>query len=65
MTVSTLARLSRLDRDSVDRLLAGPSLSESIADRLAVALGRHPCEIWPDWFDPVTRWVEPLRPEAQ
>lgn len=26
-------------------------LSESQADRYAVQLGKHPFEIWPEWFD--------------
>lgn len=27
------------------------SINMAIADRLAVASGAHPVEIWPDWFD--------------
>lgn len=30
------------------------------ADRLAVNLGYHPCEFWPDWFDDVTDEKVPL-----
>ena len=25
-------------------------MRESTADRVACALGRHPCELWPEWF---------------
>jgi hypothetical protein len=25
--------------------------TETVADRLAVALGYHPCRLWPEWFD--------------
>lgn len=29
-------------------------LTDETADRVAVALGRHPAEVWPDWAD---RWL--------
>lgn len=28
-------------------------LAEHHADRVAVGLGMHPCEVWPSWFDDV------------
>lgn len=34
-------------------------LSDAQADRLAVAFGRHPCELWPTWFqDAACQWCE-------
>jgi plasmid maintenance system antidote protein VapI len=49
LTVSELARQLQLDRRTVQRVCARESLSLATADRLAVACGRHPCEIWPEW----------------
>ena len=23
------------------------------ADQIAIALGQHPSELWPDWFEPI------------
>ena len=50
-TVSGLARGLGLDRSTLYRLLYRENLRYDAADHIAVALGRHPCEIWPEWFD--------------
>ena len=34
-----------VDRSTLHRLRS------DAADRIAVALGRHPSELWPQWFD--------------
>lgn len=41
----------RIDRSSLHRLLSRDQLRSDAADRIAVTLGRHPSELWPDWFD--------------
>lgn len=43
-------RLGR-DRRALQRALARPRLRAALADELAVACGRHPWEVWPEWFD--------------
>jgi lambda repressor-like predicted transcriptional regulator len=48
-----LAALLALDRRTLQRLSSRPYIRRDAADRLAVALGRHPSEIWVEWFDPV------------
>lgn len=45
-----LAELLGIDRRTVQRLPAHPRIDARRADSLAVALGKHPCEIWPEWF---------------
>jgi lambda repressor-like predicted transcriptional regulator len=34
----------------LQRVLAKRSVRSDTADRIAVALGRHPWELWPEWF---------------
>jgi hypothetical protein len=47
----------RGDRSTLHRLLSRDQLRSDAADRIAVTLGRHPSELWPEWFadDPVTQ----------
>lgn len=47
----------RVDRSTLHRLLSRDRLRSDAADRIAVTLGRHPSELWPDWFadEPVSR----------
>ena len=47
-----LAAVLRVDRSTLYRLGRGGRLRSDAADRIAVALGRHPSELWPDWFAP-------------
>ena len=46
----------RVDRSTLHRLLHREQLRSDAADRIAVTLGRHPSELWPEWFadEPVT-----------
>ena len=46
-----LADVLRLDRSTLHRLLRRDRLRYDVADRIAVALGRHPYELWPEWFN--------------
>jgi lambda repressor-like predicted transcriptional regulator len=49
--LSGLARALGLDRSTLYRLQHRDRLRDDAADHIAVALGRHPSEIWPEWFD--------------
>jgi lambda repressor-like predicted transcriptional regulator len=50
VSLAEVAVLLRLDPRTVERVLARPRLRSDTADTLAVALGHHPCELWPEWF---------------
>jgi lambda repressor-like predicted transcriptional regulator len=39
-----------VDRSTLHRLLSRERLRSDAADRIAVTLGRHPSELWPEWF---------------
>ena len=49
LTAASLAL--RVDRSTLHRLLSRDRLRSDAADRIAVTLGRHPSELWPEWFD--------------
>ncbi|MCU1593767.1 MAG: Winged helix-turn-helix DNA-binding [Frankiales bacterium] len=49
--VTAVAELLRVDRSTVYRVLRRARLRYDAADAIAVALGRHPVELWPDWYD--------------
>jgi lambda repressor-like predicted transcriptional regulator len=51
VSLTELAQRIRLPRRTLHRVLASSRLRWDTADRVAVALGRHPFEIWPSWFD--------------
>jgi len=40
----------KIDRRTLERLRHRRRLRLDCADRIAVALGRHPSELWPEWF---------------
>ena len=46
----------RVDRSTLHRVLNRDRLRSDAADRIAVTLGRHPSELWPDWFDNGQVW---------
>ena len=48
--LSVLADVLRLDRSTLHRLLSRDRLRYDAADHIAVALGCHPYELWPEWF---------------
>jgi lambda repressor-like predicted transcriptional regulator len=50
MSVVELAEDLRVDRRTLQRVLRRRWVRSDTADRMAVALGRHPCELWPEWF---------------
>ena len=45
-----LAGVLQVDRSTLHRLLSRDRLRSDAADRIAVTLGRHPSELWPEWF---------------
>lgn len=45
-----LADVLRLNRSTLHRLMGRDRLRYDAADRIAIALGRHPYELWPEWF---------------
>ena len=49
LSLTDLADILRLPRRTLVRLLSQPRLRWDTADRVAVALGYHPSEIWPTW----------------
>jgi lambda repressor-like predicted transcriptional regulator len=49
--LTELSLCLRLPRRTLHRVLSSSRLRWDTADRVAVALGRHPFEIWPTWFD--------------
>lgn len=51
MGVGEIARYLQMDRRTIQRLFGKRRLRSDAADRLAIALGRHPCELWPNWFE--------------
>jgi lambda repressor-like predicted transcriptional regulator len=44
------ARRTGLPERTLFRVLAADFLDWRVADRVAVALGHHPCQLWPEWF---------------
>jgi hypothetical protein len=48
-SMSELARLAGVSRGTVARWASTGGVDEFTADELAVALGRHPAEVWATW----------------
>ena len=49
LPMTELARELRIPRRTLYRVLDGRRIRWTTADRIAIALGHHPCELWPDW----------------
>ena len=49
--ICELALTIGLPKRTLHRVLSSQWLRWDIADRVAIALGHHPCELWPTWFD--------------
>jgi lambda repressor-like predicted transcriptional regulator len=52
-SVCTIAENIGVDRSTVLRLFTRDRLRWDAADHIAVALGYHPCQLWPEWFDDI------------
>ncbi len=51
VSLCELALAIGLPKRTLHRVLASAQLRWDIADRVAIALDHHPCELWPTWFD--------------
>jgi len=52
--ITEVATALGLDRSTLLRLHTRDWLRYDAADHIAIALGQHPSELWPDWFTPAT-----------
>jgi lambda repressor-like predicted transcriptional regulator len=50
-SICALADNMKVDRSTIQRLFTRDRLRWDAADHIAVALGCHPCQVWPEWFD--------------
>jgi plasmid maintenance system antidote protein VapI len=50
LSLTALAVHLGYDRRTLQRIVRRSRLRSDCADRLAVALGRHPYELWPEWW---------------
>jgi lambda repressor-like predicted transcriptional regulator len=48
-----------LTEHHLTKLLRRPFMRDVTADRIAIALGMHPCQLWPEWFPPTPRQAQP------
>ena len=55
LDLQDLAEVLRLQTHELRLLLDRRWLTWETADEIAIALGRHPYEIWPGWFDTFRR----------
>jgi len=49
-SASAAERSNTEPRSTVHRVLGRDRLRYDTGDRIAVCLGRHPSELWPEWF---------------
>ena len=49
-SLRAVVRSSGIDRRTFERVRHRRRIRSDSADRIAVALGCHPSEIWPEWF---------------
>jgi lambda repressor-like predicted transcriptional regulator len=57
VTFTELWNVLGLPRRTMHRVVRSEGLRWDTADRVAVAMGHHPSEIWPEWFAPSMRRV--------
>jgi hypothetical protein len=60
LTWDQLADRAGVSTRHLFRLLAAPSISERVADRITCRLGLHPALLWPEWLR-----VEPAAEESR
>jgi len=51
LAITEMADILRLPRRTLVRALSQSRLRWDAADRCAIALGYHPVELWPNWYD--------------
>lgn len=49
-TIVDIAIAAGIDRCTLQRLFTRDRLRYDAADNIAVALGYHPYQLWPEWF---------------
>ena len=49
-SICAIAANIGVDRDTLHRLFTRDRLRWDAADNIAVALGYHPSQLWPEWF---------------
>ena len=50
ISIVDIALAAGIDRCTLQRLFTRDRLRYDAADNIAVALGCHPCQLWPEWF---------------
>lgn len=50
-TTCALAGRLGVDRSTIQRLFTRDRIRWDAADHIAIGLGYHPSQIWPEWFD--------------
>ncbi len=65
VTLTEVGDALGLPRRTLHRVLASPHLRWDAADRIAVALGHHPSELWPGWFDTRPPTTTPIATHAR
>jgi lambda repressor-like predicted transcriptional regulator len=50
-SICAIAANIGVDPCTLHRLFTRDRIRWDAADRIAVALGYHPCQLWPEWFD--------------
>lgn len=55
VTPTAAAAILEVAARSVHRWMA-EGLTPFQADRLAIRVGLHPCDVWPSWFDDAEAW---------
>jgi lambda repressor-like predicted transcriptional regulator len=57
VTTTEMCVLLGVPRRTMHRVLRSTRLRWDTADRMAIALGHHPHEVWPEWFAPSFRRI--------
>jgi lambda repressor-like predicted transcriptional regulator len=50
-SICAIAENIGISRCTLHRLFTRDRIRWDAADHIAVALGYHPCQLWPEWFD--------------
>jgi lambda repressor-like predicted transcriptional regulator len=50
-SICAIAERIGINRCTLHRLFTRDRIRWDAADHIAVALGYHPCQLWPEWFD--------------
>jgi lambda repressor-like predicted transcriptional regulator len=52
-SICAIAEHIGINRCTLHRLFTRDRIRWDAADHIAVALGYHPCQLWPEWFDDI------------